>query len=96
MTLKKGKHCLLGMEDYNSNRKLLGYVIIIVCRNVPHDADEEELGQIMERFGQVRYCRLVMNEISATCRGVCGGGGILIIIVMYLGNNDTFVTKLYN
>ena len=44
-------------------------------RNVPHDADEEELGQTMERFGQVRYCRLVMNEISATCRGVCGGGG---------------------
>ena len=44
-------------------------LLLLLFRNVPYDADEEELNGFMERFGHVRYCRLVQGGITGMCRG---------------------------
>lgn len=41
----------------------------LILRNLPYTADRIALKKLLMKFGAVRYCRLMMNQVTGTATG---------------------------
>ncbi|PVZ99061.1 hypothetical protein BB558_004928, partial [Smittium angustum] len=59
------------LEEDESNKKKVvrEYENTMFVRNVPFDVEEDELAEVFEVFGKVRYCRIVLDRNSQKSRG---------------------------
>ena len=48
---------------------LLVAVFLCVCRNLSYDTEEDDLEEMMSEFGDVEYCRIVVDHATEHSRG---------------------------
>jgi nucleolar protein 4 len=41
----------------------------LFVRNIPFDADEEELSDVFRHYGSIKYCKLVVDQETKLCKG---------------------------
>ena len=45
-------------------------IIIVIFRNLPFDAEEEDVEELFSQFGDMNYCRIVRDPNTDFSRGV--------------------------
>lgn len=45
--------------------------LIVFCRNLSFDSEEEDLGELLQQFGDLKYVRIVLHPDTEHSKGIC-------------------------
>lgn len=49
----------------------LSYDLIVFRRNLSFDSEEEDLGELLQQFGDLKYVRIVLHPDTEHSKGIC-------------------------